>query len=60
MRRHGISAFPDPQSGSPPSNASGYSAIIGRGGYYLAVPSSIDINSPAFKRAAAACKFAPG
>jgi hypothetical protein len=59
MRRHGISSFPDPQSGSPPSNPAGYSAIIGRGGYFLAIPSSIDTNSPAFKQAATACKFGP-
>lgn len=57
MRRHGISSFPDPQTGSPPSNPAGYSAIIGRNGYFLAIPSSIDTNSPAFKQAAAACKF---
>lgn len=57
MRQHGISAFPDPQSGPPPSNPAGYSAIIGRGGYFLAIPSSIDTNSPAFKHAATACKL---
>jgi hypothetical protein len=57
MRRHGISSFPDPQSGSPPSNPAGYSAIMGRGGYFLAIPSSIDTNSPAFKQATTACKF---
>jgi hypothetical protein len=57
MRQHGVSSFPDPQSGSPPSDPTGYSAIIGRGGYFLAIPSSIDINSPAFKQAATACRF---
>jgi hypothetical protein len=59
MRRHGISSFPDPQTGSPPSNPAGYSAIIGRGGYFLAIPSSIDPRSPAFTHAAAACNFGP-
>jgi hypothetical protein len=59
MRRHGISSFPDPQTGSPPSNPAGYSAIIGRGRYFLAIPSSIDTNSPAFKQAATACNFGP-
>jgi hypothetical protein len=58
MRRHGISSFPDPQTGSPP-NPAGYSAIIGHGGYFLAVPSSIDTKSPAFMQAATACKFGP-
>lgn len=57
MRQHGISSFPDPQAGSPPSDPAGYGAIVGRGGYFLAIPSSIDMNSPAFKQAATACKF---
>jgi hypothetical protein len=60
MRRHGISGFPDPQTGSPPSNPAAYSAILGRGGYFLAIPSSIDTKSPAFEQAATACKFGPG
>jgi hypothetical protein len=56
MRAHGISDFPDPTSGSPPAPGNGqYSAVIGRGGYFLAIPSSIDMNSPAFKQAAKAC-----
>lgn len=59
MRQHGISSFPDPQTGSPPSNPAGYSAIFGHGGYFLAIPSSIDPKSPAFRRAATACKFGP-
>ena len=59
MRRHGISSFPDPHTGSPPSNPVGYSAIIANGGYFLAIPSSIDPRSPAFKQAAAACNFGP-
>jgi hypothetical protein len=59
MRQHGIASFPDPQTGSPPSNPAGYSAIIGHGGYFLAVPSSLDPKSPAFRQAAAACHFGP-
>jgi hypothetical protein len=59
MRRHGISGFPDPTT-SPPSNPAGYSGTIGNGGYYLAIPKSIDTNSPAFEQAAATCKFGPG
>jgi hypothetical protein len=58
MRKHGISGFPDPST-SPP-NPAGNSAILGRGGYYLAIPKSIDTNAPAFKRAAGACNFGPG
>jgi hypothetical protein len=59
MRQHGISSFPDPQTGSPPSNPAGYSAVLGLGGYFLAIPSSIDTKSPAFRQAATACKFGP-
>lgn len=55
MRKHGISAFPDPTS-SPPANR-GNSTFVGSGGYYLAIPSSIDAHSPAFEQAAAACRF---
>jgi hypothetical protein len=58
MRKRGISGFPDPST-SPPSNP-GNSAIIGSGGYYLAIPKSIDTQSPAFEQAAAACNFGPG
>ncbi len=58
MRQHGISGFPDPTF-TPPSSPAGYSALIDRGGVILAVPSTIDPQSPAFKQAAAACKF-PG
>ncbi len=59
MRRHGISSFPDPKTGSPPSSLTGYNAIIGHGGYLLAIPSSIDMSSPAFKQAATTCNFGP-
>ena len=59
MRRHGISSFPDPRPGSPPSNLGGYRAIVGHGGYLLAIPSSIDMSSPAFEQAATACDFGP-
>jgi hypothetical protein len=59
MRRHGISAFPDPRTGAPPSNLGGYSAVLGSGGYFLAIPSSIDTKSPAFRQAATACNFGP-
>jgi hypothetical protein len=58
MRKHGILRFADPTT-SPPSNP-GNSAIVGSGGYFLAIPNSIDTSSPAFERAAAACNFGPG
>ncbi len=59
MRQHGIPGFPDPTT-SPPSNSAGNSGVIGSGGYYLAIPKSIDTSSPAFEQAAAACNFGPG
>jgi hypothetical protein len=59
MRRHGISGFPDPTAAAP-SNSDDYGAVVAGGGYYLAIPKSVDINSPAFGRAAAACNFGPG
>jgi hypothetical protein len=58
MRAHGISGFPDPTT-TPPSNPSDYSAVMGHNGVWLAVPNSIDPQSPAFKQAAAACNFGP-
>jgi hypothetical protein len=56
MRKHGIAGFPDPAT-SPPSNSAGYSGIVGHGGYYLAIPKSIDTSSPAFEQAAGACSL---
>ena len=60
IRAHGITDFPDPQTGSPPSNRAAYSSIMGFDGAFLAVPSSINPQSPAFKQAAAACNLWPG
>lgn len=57
MRAHGITGFPDPQTGSPPSSPAGYSAIMGVNGAFLAIPNSINTQSPAFKQAAAVCNF---
>lgn len=55
MRAHGITDFPDPTT-TPPSSANNTN-VIGRDGVFLVLPSGIDINSPAFKTAAAACHF---
>lgn len=57
MRAHGISGFPDPTTSPPSPGTPGYGVVMGHGGYFLAIPSSIDTNSPAFKQAAMACKF---
>jgi hypothetical protein len=56
MRSHGVTGFPDP-IGSLPSNPDSYSAIEDRGGVVLAIPRTIDVNSPAFRRSAKACDF---
>jgi len=57
MRAHGVTGFPDPTT-SPPPSLSGYSAVIRRGDY-LAIPDTINMASPTYKRAAAACRFGP-
>ncbi len=58
MRAHGVPGFPDPMV-SLPSNMTGHSAVVNQNGAVLAIPSSIDEQSPAFKQAAAACNFGP-
>jgi hypothetical protein len=59
MRRHGISGFPDPTL-SVPSDPSGYSAVLDRGGVVIAIPDTISTRSPAFNQAAVACGFGVG
>ena len=58
MRRHGVHDFPDPRT-SVPSNpfGSGTGVISDIEGVILIFPSTIDQQSPAFTRAAAACAF---
>jgi hypothetical protein len=58
MRAHGVSGFPDPTS-SPPSSLTDYSAAFGQKGSFIAIPKTIDVNSPVFKQAAATCHL-PG
>ncbi len=58
MRAHGVSAFPDPITATkPPANPQDYSIAEGIGDLWLLVPSTIDVNSPAFQQAARACEF---
>lgn len=56
MRKHGVTGFPDPTL-KPPSSPAGYSILEDRGGVVIAVPSTINPNSPAFVQAAKVCQF---
>jgi hypothetical protein len=62
MRRHGISEFPDPTTKVPsklPGPGSGGGGVVSdRDGVILIFPGTLDMKSPQFARAAAACKFA--
>lgn len=55
MRKHGLPSFPDPTATPPPAPQAGSHTgnVIGIGGTYLELPPQ----SPALKRAAAACGF---
>jgi hypothetical protein len=55
MRSHGVPNFPDPTTSPPPAPPPGSHTgnAIGIGGAYLVIPPQ----SPALKRAAAACGF---
>jgi hypothetical protein len=59
MRAHGLTTFPDPVS-SAPSSPAGFSIIFGRPGAFIEIPSSINVQSPAFRQAAQACGFPLG
>lgn len=61
MRSHGVSNFPDPTTTPPKSLQDvqqNYSVVEGIGNnLFLLIPKAININAPAFKRAAKACNF---
>ncbi|MGO9976637.1 MAG: hypothetical protein ACLPZR_24985 [Solirubrobacteraceae bacterium] len=54
MRAHGVSAFPDPTT-TAPSSPVGYSGVLERNGVSFAIPSTIDLQSPAVRQAASVC-----
>lgn len=56
MRAHGVTGFPDPTT-TQPSSLNGLSEAMGHGGLFLLVPSTIDVNAPAYQRAASTCHF---
>ena len=53
MRAHGVSAFPDPTT--TPGSSAGYSGVLTRDGMAFAIPTTIDIQSPAVQQAATTC-----
>ena len=56
MREHGITQFPDPTTTRPPVSAlAGAREITDFDGAYLVFPSTLDMESPAYIRAVAAC-----
>jgi hypothetical protein len=59
MRWHRVSEFPDPRTSVPShSNLPGGTGVVSDiEGVILVFPSTIDMQSPAFTRAAAACAF---
>jgi hypothetical protein len=61
MRSHGIAEFPDPATKLPaklPSMGTKGGVVSDRDGVILVFPGTLDMQSPQFIRAAAACKFA--
>jgi len=58
MRQHGVPQFPDPRGTPPPQssvNLNAYSIITNYKGAILLFPATIDMQSPAYEQAAAAC-----
>ena len=58
MRAHGISQFPDPRT-SVPSDPAGYQEITDFDGAILLFPSTINLQSPAYRQDLAACGAPP-
>jgi hypothetical protein len=57
MRSHGVPGFPDPTT-KRPTSPQGYSIVEDiASNLFLVVPSTINPSSPAFQKAASACKF---
>ncbi|MGO9957704.1 MAG: hypothetical protein ACLP50_17310 [Solirubrobacteraceae bacterium] len=58
MRQHGVLQFPDPET-SVPSDATGYREITDFDGAILLFPRTINMQSPAYRQALAACGAPP-
>jgi hypothetical protein len=63
MREHGISGLPDPKPDPVPAPGSpgtaGIGTLMGDGGYWVGIPSSINAHSPAFTHLATVCGESP-
>lgn len=63
MRSHGISGLPDPRPNPPPSPGSPdsnlYGTLMGDGGYWVGIPSSVDAHAPAFTHLSTVCGESP-
>jgi hypothetical protein len=62
MRQHGVPKFPDPiVTNKPPFelnlNPADYGEVTAGGGIVIALPVSINTQSPAFEKAAKSCQF---
>jgi hypothetical protein len=56
MRRHGVPDFPDPRAARPANISLGeFTEITNYKGVWLLFPATIDMQSPAWEHAAAAC-----
>jgi hypothetical protein len=58
MRQHGVPRFPDPRT-SVPSNPTGYQEITDFDGAILLIPSTINLQAPAYEQALTACGAPP-
>jgi signal transduction histidine kinase len=56
MRRHGVAGFPDPAT-SVPTTPAGVRVVSDRDGAILVIPETINMQSPEFVQANAACRF---
>lgn len=59
MRAHGMSGLPDPRPDPPPSQSNLYGTLMGDGGYWVGIPTSINAHSPAFMHLSTVCGESP-
>lgn len=58
MRHHGYPSLPDAKIGTPRPEA-GVGTVLGQGGAYLPIPTSIDAHSQKFLQTARSCGINP-